>query len=259
MAKASTTPTANAAASASAQAQAARHALHVQRKAEAVQMQAAGLSPKDIAVRLGISLTTVLRMIAPATAAPTVAAPSSPALSAPPPVTITPIKRKRVLAVNAPTHPRMVLAKDRRERCLKMRIAGLSEREIARRLGVSNTQITRMLRTSLDDLNKSEMNSAAHLRRLDLERCDEMITGLMPHRRDPRYVDSLLRILERRASYLGIDAPTKAEIVSKNIVEEDFPDLDALPDEDLDTIERLLDKARALKAAKMQGEHDAKT
>jgi predicted transcriptional regulator len=153
----------------------------------------------------------------------------------------------------------MLLAKERRERCLKMRIAGLSEREIAARLGVCQTQVVRMLKTSFDALNASELNSAAYLRRLDLQRCDEMITGLMPHRRDPRYVDSLLRILERRASYLGIDAPTKAEIVSKNIVEEDFPDLDALPDEDLDTIERLLDKARALKAAKMLGEHDAKT
>jgi DNA-binding CsgD family transcriptional regulator len=255
MAKASTTPTANAAASASAQAQAARHALHVQRKAEAVQMQAAGLSPKDIAVRLGISTTTVLRMIAPATAAPTVAAPVPTANTAPSPVTSSTTKKKRVLAVNAPTHPRMVLAKHRRERCLQMRIAGLSEREIARRLGVSNTQITRMLRTSLDALNASEMNSAAYLRRLELERCDQMVTGLMPHRRDPRYVDSILRIMERRANYLGMDAPKREEVIQKTMGVEEQLDLSALAPEELRTLDEILAKCGVL----VQEAHRAKT
>ena len=161
--------------------------------------------------------------------------------------------------INDPSHPRMVLAQDRREKCLKMRIAGLSERAIAARLGVSATQVSRMLRIALDLLNKSELNKAEYLRRTELERLDQMTLGLMPHHRDPRYVDSMLRVMERRAAYLGIDAPTRSEIVQRSLVEEDFPDLDALPDEDLDTIERLLDKAKALNAAKKQGVPDAQT
>jgi DNA-binding CsgD family transcriptional regulator len=255
MAKASTTPTANAAASASAQAQAARHALHVQRKAEAVQMQAAGLSPKDIAVRLGISTTTVLRMIAPATAAPIVAAPvpAAPAPNATGPSPAKP-RPKRIFA-NLPSHPRMIIAKDRRARCLEMRIAGLSEREIAARLGVSKTQVVRMLATSLDALNASEMNGAQRLRRIELERCEKMMKGLMPHFRDPRYVDSLLRIQERAANYLGLDAPKREEVIQKTMGVEEQLDLSALAPEELRTLDEILAKCGVL----VQEAHRAKT
>jgi transposase len=149
----------------------------------------------------------------------------------------------------------MIIAKDRRERCLQMRIAGLSEREIARRLGVSSTQVIRMLKTSLEALDASEMNGAKHLRRLELERCDQMVQGLMPHRRDPRYVDSILRIMERRANYLGMDAPKREEIIQKTMGVEEQLDLSALAPEELRTLDEILAKCGVL----VQEAHRAKT
>ena len=156
-------------------------------------------------------------------------------------------EKKRMRYINSPMHPRMILAKQRRERALQMRIAGLSEREIARRLGVSNMQVTRMLKTSLETLNKSEMNKVSYVRRTELERLDEMLTGLMPNRRDPRYVDSILRIMERRAAYLGTDAPSKSEVVSRVRVTEQEQDLSMLSDDDLVALETILAKCEKKK------------
>jgi hypothetical protein len=103
---------------------------------------------------------------------------------------------------------------DRRARAFSLRRAGASYRAIAQQLSVS-------LATAYDDVNAELMElreqtkaDAEAVREIELHRCDEMILGLWPavRRGDPKSVMAAVRVSERRAKLLGIDAPSKQEV-----------------------------------------------
>jgi len=111
-----------------------------------------------------------------------------------------------------PTQPRMLLAQERRDRALDLRIAGMSERAIAKELGISNNRAHGLLEEADAQLKGSCLEKAAQVRRIELERLDKLTAALFAQRQNPRAADSLLRIMERRAKLLGLDAPTRQEI-----------------------------------------------
>ena len=53
---------------------------------------------------------------------------------------------------------------------------------------------------------------------LELIRLDEMSTGISTSAEngDPRLIDTMLKIMYRRAHYLGLDAPIKQEVGGKD-------------------------------------------
>jgi hypothetical protein len=97
--------------------------------------------------------------------------------------------------------------------CLRLRLAGYSHRDIAAQLGVAPSSAYKRVRHALDELNKTNLESAEQLRALELLRLDELLSSLWDTAiaGDLRAVDRVLKVMERRAKLLGLDAPVKVE------------------------------------------------
>jgi len=132
--------------------------------------------------------------------------------------------------LNATRHAQAVKL---RQKCLDLRVAGMSCQQIADQLGIARITAARHVAKALDDLSKQTQDNAERLRRLELERLDKLQRAAeRVLARNHVYVssgkvvvddgakltddgpvlqaiDRLLRIGERRAKLLGLDAPTK--------------------------------------------------
>lgn len=107
-------------------------------------------------------------------------------------------------------------AAERRVNALNLRKSGASFRQIGDQLGVDAATAYRDVQRALADLAKEQRESAEQLRQLELERLDALQIALWVQARQGNQgaVDRVLRIMERRARLLGLDAPTKADITS---------------------------------------------
>lgn len=105
---------------------------------------------------------------------------------------------------------------ERVQLALEYRRAGNSYRWIGNRLGVSYEQARRDVENELKRLAAERQDSAEELRQLELERCDMLLAGLEPMATvgNPGAVNSFLRVMERRAKLLGLDAPVKQDVTS---------------------------------------------
>ena len=102
----------------------------------------------------------------------------------------------------------------------ELRKAGNSCQEIAAELGLkAKSRAYELVMEGLADLEALSKESAEELRRVELERLDAMTLSLWEERSNPRVTDSLLRISERRARLLGMDAPQKLEHSGKVTLE----------------------------------------
>jgi DNA-binding CsgD family transcriptional regulator len=102
---------------------------------------------------------------------------------------------------------------ERRVRAFGLRKAGASYRQIAQQLGVSLNTAWADVNAELLEYRDQVKADVAEVRDMELQRCDEMILGLWPHVRkgDAKSVFAAVKVMERRAKLLGIDAPTKQE------------------------------------------------
>lgn len=102
---------------------------------------------------------------------------------------------------------------DRRVQSLELRKAGASYRAIGAKLGISEAQAHRDVMTSLEALRKLQNVEAAQVLTIELARLDDMQIAIATQVRQGNHgaIDRSLRIMERRARYLGLDAPTKQE------------------------------------------------
>jgi hypothetical protein len=109
-------------------------------------------------------------------------------------------------------------AAERRVNAFDLRKAGASYRAIGRALGVSEAQAHRDVHLTLDELASRERESALQVREIELERLDEMLRALWPavRRGDTSSISTALRVAERRARLLGLDAPVKQELTGAN-------------------------------------------
>jgi hypothetical protein len=150
-------------------------------------------------------------------------------------------RNKLVQAKNAPRN-RMIV---------DLRIAGMSEAAIAeemtkRGMPISDTSVHRIVCTALDRENKLFDMKADQLVRHELNRLDKMTVSLFAQRNDPRVADTLLRIMERRAKYRGLDSPIKIDAmnINKNVNMGDAKlDLSKLSDEKLEQLLSLMNEA----------------
>lgn len=103
---------------------------------------------------------------------------------------------------------------ERRQQALDYRKAGYSYRDIGARLEVSHEQARRDVEAALAALVEDTKDSAEQLRQLELERLDMLTKALEPMAAvgNPGAVNSFLRVMERRAKLLGLDAPVKQDI-----------------------------------------------
>jgi hypothetical protein len=105
---------------------------------------------------------------------------------------------------------------ERRVIALRLRRTGASYREIATQLAVDVATAYADVRAELGALREQTVEEAKELRDLELQRFDEMTAGLWPQVRagSPPHVTAAVRVSERRARLLGLDAPviTKSEL-----------------------------------------------
>lgn len=119
----------------------------------------------------------------------------------------------------------------REEEALTWRQTGLSYREIGKRMGISGEGARKCVVRAMDRLRPVVEERAEEVRELELARLDIATQGLMPKVEDgnAQAVDKLVKVMERRARLLGLDAPTKSQI---NV------DVTTLTDEQLEALAR---------------------
>jgi hypothetical protein len=101
---------------------------------------------------------------------------------------------------------------------MKLRTSGLPYRQIAQALGVDTHTAWADVAAELASLREKTVERAEELRALELQRFDKMIAGLWPdiEAGSPPAVTAAIRVSERRARLLGLDAPvvTKSEVAA---------------------------------------------
>lgn len=128
---------------------------------------------------------------------------------------------------------RRIEQQERKKRALSLRRAGASYDQIAVALGVSRPRAFRIIRAAIDAIPAEE---AQHVKRLEIYRLDVMLGALWQRaaKGENGAIETALRIMKRRAEYLGLDAPKRQEITGA----------DGAPVQLLVDTEPTLDKAR---------------
>ena len=107
-----------------------------------------------------------------------------------------------------------VTAHDNQLKALELRKAGVSYQRIAETLGYKDA--SGAWRAVKSALKKPLQEPAAELRPLEVERLDAMLSAIWASVKQGQYgaQDRALKIMERRARLLGLDAPVKADVTS---------------------------------------------
>ena len=106
-------------------------------------------------------------------------------------------------------------------RIFKLRQAGTSTTEIARRFGISTSAVSRSIQRQLEKMNRETLMAYPEVLRLELERLDNLQQAIWPmtqHRRevlpdgtevqlepDLKAIQQVLSIMDRRTKLLGMD------------------------------------------------------
>lgn len=116
----------------------------------------------------------------------------------------------------------------RRREALAMRQRGKSFQEIADELGYSSrgaasSDISKMIK-------ELPQENAHNLRKIEVERMDQLLDAMWDKamKGDGWAVDRCLKIMERRAKLLGLDAPivTKVEMVTEDVIDKQIRELE---------------------------------
>ena len=114
------------------------------------------------------------------------------------------------------TSARRLKGHERKLEALRLRKAGYSFPAIALELGYGGP--SGAYKAVMTALVATLQEPADDVRRLELERLDELLKGLWYFAKvgNQGAIDKVLRIMERRAKLLGLDAPTKNEVTGKD-------------------------------------------
>jgi len=100
---------------------------------------------------------------------------------------------------------------ERQVKALELRRMGKGYAEIARALGIGKSQAHRLVQAGLQEAREQITANADELRAEELSRIDGMLSGIWPDARKGHLgaVDRVLKLMERRARLLGLDAPAR--------------------------------------------------
>lgn len=95
---------------------------------------------------------------------------------------------------------------------LELRKAGVSYQKIAETLGYAHASGAHQAVESA--LKRTLQDPADEVRKLEIERLDAMLMALWPNVKNGQYKanEVAIRLMERRAKLLGLDAPTKQQV-----------------------------------------------
>jgi hypothetical protein len=129
------------------------------------------------------------------------------------------------------------------QHALDLRKTGATYSQIARHLSLSTTRAYQLVRAGMDEVKAELKETALNLRQMELDRLDAIHFAHWPRRANPRNADVILRVMERRARLLGLDAPAKiAETIPEGKPSSWSPDLSRLTDEELAQLEAIYTK-----------------
>ncbi len=112
-----------------------------------------------------------------------------------------------------PRNPRDKI--DRQFKVAAMRLSGLTDQqEIARRLGVHQSTISRDFAELDDQFRAHAVQDITTAKGIDVARLEALIAAIWEPAMSGKWlaIDRVLKCLERRAALLGLDAPQKREI-----------------------------------------------
>jgi len=128
-------------------------------------------------------------------------------------------KRRARRQPAARTTPTTLQTVEKRADAIRLRISGCSYDQIAERLGYANRS------SAFKAVEAGRLailaEPAAELVALECARLDELMVALWPKALagDVQAVDRVLRVMERRARYLGLDAPARTEQSSDGVLQ----------------------------------------
>lgn len=113
-------------------------------------------------------------------------------------------------ATNAATARKL----ERQAKALELRRAGRSYAEIAAALGLSKGGCHKLVHQGLAESRAAIAGSADELRAEEASRLDALLTATWPDARrgNLQAVDRVLKVMERRARLLGLDAPVRTAL-----------------------------------------------
>lgn len=105
------------------------------------------------------------------------------------------------------------------QRCVDLRLAGKSFPAIAAEVGCSTSTAHKAVSDWLERTRKDTAQDAVAVLTLEIERLDTMLAALWPAATagDCQAVDRCLRIMERRAKLLGLDAPDRHRLEAAKV------------------------------------------
>lgn len=113
--------------------------------------------------------------------------------------------------VTSATSRRHVSAAQTAVKVLELRLKGLSFAKIGLQTGISKQRAHQCVQEFLEESSEELKAMGEKIKIMELARLEHLQVGLWPRasRGDPRSIDTMLRIMERRAKLLGLDAPLK--------------------------------------------------
>ena len=119
------------------------------------------------------------------------------------------------VGVAAKSSVRRIRTTEKTLKALELRKRGLNYTQIGKKLGCNRSTACRYVLSELENLADKCREEAVHVRDLELHRLDELY--LIAYRaisdgNDLAGIDRCLRIMERRAKLLGIDAAAKVDV-----------------------------------------------
>ena len=135
---------------------------------------------------------------------------------------------------------------ERRDKVMTLLLAGGTTRSIGQTLGVNHATVARDIEARLQGA-AAACYSTADYRELHRQRIEMLLLQWWPRSgRDPASLDRVVRLLEREAKLLGLDAPSRQEHAGPDggpIPVQTQPDLSKLSPEELAELRELVAKA----------------
>lgn len=123
--------------------------------------------------------------------------------------------------------PRRQLKLQRQADAVAMRLRGKSYSQIAEVLGITKQRAHQLVMQAFEEMRQQCAEDTEQLRAIELARLDRITETFAPMLEMPgldlqdveaakKAADVLIKVSERRAKLLGLDAPTRAELTGKD-------------------------------------------
>ena len=109
-------------------------------------------------------------------------------------------------------YPRNFVALKRKEQAVKLRLAGLTYQAIGDKIGVTKMRAYEYIAEEMVEIKRSTAEAAEQVKEFELHRLDAMLEKLWKRRGDARVADTILRLMDRRSRYLGLDVAHMTEM-----------------------------------------------